>query len=61
MKVNTLEPQKPKKKIKANFIGLKIDDSLLKHINDESSQNERSVSAQIRHILNQHYNNKTNN
>lgn len=60
--MKTKEQQsKPSKAKKANFIGLKIDDSLLKHINDESSQNERSVSAQIRHILNQHYNNKTNN
>lgn len=60
--MKTKEQQsKPSKAKKANFIGLKIDDSLLKHINDESSKNERSVSAQIRHILNQHYNNKTNN
>lgn len=61
MKANTLEPQKPKKEIKSNFIGLKVDDSLLSLITEDAQLNERSISAQIRKILSHHYNNKTNN
>ena len=53
--------QKPTKAKKVNYIGLKVDDSLLTLITEEAQSEERSVSAQIRSILIKHYNNKTNN
>jgi len=58
--MNPKDP-KPKKKIKSNFIGLKVDDSLLSSITEDALQNERTLSAQIRVILCSHYNNKTKN
>lgn len=49
---------KPTKAKKVNYIGLKVDDSLLTLITEEAQSEERSVSAQIRSILIKHYNNK---
>lgn len=60
MKITKIKP-KPTKAKKVNYIGLKVDDSLLTLITEEAQSEERSVSAQIRSILIKHYNNKTNN
>ena len=45
-----------KKTRKSNFVGIKVDDSLLQTITEDANKSERSVSAQIRNILNNHYN-----
>ena len=60
MSITKIKP-KPTKAKKVNYIGLKVDDSLLSLITEEAQSEERSVSAQIRSILIKHYNNKTNN
>lgn len=60
MQITKIKP-KPTKAKKVNYIGLKVDDSLLSLITEEAQSEERSVSAQIRSILIRHYNNKTNN
>ena len=60
MNITKIKP-KPTKAKKVNYIGLKVDDSLLSLITEEAKSEERSVSAQIRSILIRHYNNKTNN
>lgn len=60
MSITKIKP-KPTKAKKVNYIGLKVDDSLLSLITEEAQSEERSVSAQIRSILIRHYNNKTNN
>jgi hypothetical protein len=60
MNITKIKP-KPTKAKKVNYIGLKVDDSLLSLITEEAQSEERSVSAQIRSILIRHYNNKTNN
>ena len=57
MKITKIKP-KPTKAKKVNYIGLKVDDSLLTLITEEAQSEERSVSAQIRSILIKHYNNK---
>jgi len=57
MSITKIKP-KPTKAKKVNYIGLKVDDSLLTLITEEAQSEERSVSAQIRSILIKHYNNK---
>jgi hypothetical protein len=57
MNITKIKP-KPTKAKKVNYIGLKVDDSLLSLITEEAQSEERSVSAQIRSILIKHYNNK---
>jgi hypothetical protein len=57
MSITKIKP-KPTKAKKVNYIGLKVDDSLLSLITEEAQSEERSVSAQIRSILIKHYNNK---